>query len=286
MRILIVGCGYVGTALGAQLAKNGHQVFGLNRSPGREQELAALGIKPLSADITKSRELAALPQSYDCVVSCVAAGGGGVDQYRKVYLEGTRNLIRWLAADPPKKFVYTGSTSVYGQNDGSVVTESSPAEPTAETARVLRETEDVLLRAAPEFPAIILRVAGIYGPSRGYWFKQFAAGQATIEGTGKRILNMIHRDDVAGAIVAALKSGRPGEVYNAVDDEPVSQLELFRWLSGKLKRELPPFGPQVPDTRKRGAANKRISNCKLKDELGYKLKYPTFREGFDNVNPK
>ena len=103
-------------------------------------------------------------------MNCVASGGGGAEEYRQVYLQGTRNLIEWLAPQPPKKFVYTSSTSVYGQNDGSLVKENSPTEPLAATAQVLVETERVLLDAArrKEFPAVILRVAGIYGPDRGY----------------------------------------------------------------------------------------------------------------------
>src|SRR5207237_313996 len=134
--------------------------------------------------------------------------------------------------------------SVYGQTDGKVVTESSPAEPSTETAKVLRETEELLLQAAPKFPAVILRVAGIYGPGRGYWFRQYLEGKATISGSGGRILNMIHRDDVAGAIIAALENGRAGEIYNAVDDDPVSQLDFFRWLSVTLGQALPPFAAE------------------------------------------
>ena len=76
---------------------------------------------------------------------------------------------------------------------------------------------------------MILRVAGIYGPGRGHWFKQFLRGEARIEGDGSRCLNMIHRDDLIGCIIAALEHGRPGEIYNAVDNEPVRQL---KFLSG------------------------------------------------------
>ena len=82
-----------------------------------------------------------------------------------------------------------------------------------------------------KFPAVILRVAGIYGPERGHWFRQFLNDEARIEGDGSRWLNMIHRDDVAGCIIAALKNGRAGEIYNAVDDEPVRQIDFFRWLA-------------------------------------------------------
>ena len=283
MRVLIVGCGYVGLPLGADLVKQGHEVFGLRRSPGAEAELRSAGIKPLMGDITKPDQLAQLPASYDWVVNCVSASSGGAEEYREVYLQGMRNLIAWLGAAPPKKFIYTSSTSVYAQNDGSLVKETSLTEPAAETAKVLVETEKALLETARQqkIPAVILRLAGIYGPGRGYWFRQYLKNEARIEGTGARLLNMIHRDDVAGAIIAALKSGRPGEVYNVVDDEPVSQLTFFQWLSGPLGKELPPSVPEDPDAvRKRGVTNKKVSNRRLKMELGYQFKYPTFRQGY------
>jgi nucleoside-diphosphate-sugar epimerase len=283
MRVLIIGCGYVGMPLGAELVKQGHEVFGLRRGAGAEAEFKSAGIKPLTGDITRAEQLVQLPRVYDWVVNCVSASGGGAEEYREIYLQGTRNLIEWLGAAPPKKFVYTSSTSIYGQNDGSLVKESSPTEPAVETGKILVETERVLLAAARErkFPAVILRLAGIYGPDRGYWFKQYLNNEARIEGNGARILNMIHRDDVAGAIIAALKSGRPSEVYNAVDDEPVTQLNFFQWLSGPLGKELPPSVPEDAEAvRKRGVTNKIVSNRRLKMELGYQFKYPTFRQGY------
>jgi len=194
-----------------------------------------------------------------------------------------RNLISWLAASAPKKFVYTSSTSVYGQSDGSVVTEDSPTEPMAETARVLLEAERVLIEAARDrkVPAVVLRLAGIYGPERGYWLKQYLKNEARIEGEGDRILNMIHRDDAVGAIIAALERGQQGEVYNVVDDEPVTQLSVLTWLSERLGRQLPPAVPEdAVEGRKRGVTSKRVSNEKLKRELGYEFRHPTFREGF------
>jgi nucleoside-diphosphate-sugar epimerase len=217
------------------------------------------------------------------VVNCVSSGGGGLEEYRSIYLQGTRNLLEWLGARPPGKFLYTSSTAVYGQDDGSVVDESAPTEPLAATARVLVEAEKVLLEAVPQrgFPAIIARLAGIYGPGRGYWFKQFSSGQARIPDEGGRILNMIHRDDVVGALMAVLEKGRPGQIFNVVDDEPVTQLGCFQWLSGVLGRPLPPPEREGPGTLgKRGLANKRVSNRKLKTEAGYTLKYPTFRQGY------
>jgi nucleoside-diphosphate-sugar epimerase len=282
MRVLIVGCGYVGLPLGAELVRQGHEVFGVRRSASAAGELKAAGIQPLLADITRPDSLRGLPSPFDWVVNCAASGGGGVDDYRRVYLQGTRNLLDWLGATPPKKFVYTSSTSVYGQNDGSVVKETHPTEPATESARVLVDTEAVLLEAARQkrLPAVILRVAGIYGPDRGHWLKQYLNNEARIEGKGDRLLNMIHRDDVVACILAALKSGRPGEVYNAVDDEPVTQFAFFEWLAGTLGKYMPPAAAEDAEARKRGPTNKKVSNRRLKMELGYVFKYPTFRQGY------
>jgi len=149
-------------------------------------------------------------------------------------------------------------------------------------AEILVATEQLLIEQGTRgrIPAVILRVAGIYGPERGYWLKQFLNGDAKIEGTGERIINMVHQQDVAGTIICALERGRASEIYNVVDDEPVSQIEFFRWLAGILRRPLPPLAESSSNQpRKRAATNKRISNRKLKTELGYQFKFPTFREG-------
>ena len=283
MRVLIVGCGYVGLRLGIELVRQGHTVFGLRRSALAEAELKSAGITPLHADITQPDSLKNLPRDFDWVVNCTASGGGGADDYRKIYLEGNRNLIAWLAGSPHKKFVYTSSTSVYAQNDGSTVTEKSPIAPAAETSKVLAETEKLLLTAVVErkFPAVILRVAGIYGPARGHSFKQFLRGDARIEGDGARWLNMIHRDDVIGVIIAALHAAPAGEIFNAADNAPVSQRDFFAWLAAELNRPLPPtVSADAEIWRKRGVTNKRVSNAKLRTELKYKFKFPDFRAGY------
>ena len=283
MRVLIVGCGYVGLPLGKELARQGHAVFGLRRSALAEAEMKTAGITPLHADITQPATLAQLPRDFDWVVNCTASGGGGADDYRKIYLEGNANLVSWLKNSPLKKFIYTSSTSVYAQNDGSVVTEKSPIEPDAETSKVLAETEKLLLAAAQteNFPAVILRVAGIYGPARGHSFKQFLRGEAKIEGDGARWLNMIHRDDVIGVIIAALSSAPAGEIFNAADNTPVSQRDFFAWLAAELNRPMPPtVSADAEIWRKRGVTNKRVSNAKLRAELNYEFKFPDFRAGY------
>lgn len=282
-RVLILGCGYVGLELGRQLAAAGHRVFGARRSAGDDDRVRAAGCLPVVADVTQPQTLSTLPGRFDWVVNTVSSSRGGLDEYRAVYLEGSVNVIRWLSGAPPEAYVYTSSTSVYGQTDGSWVDESSPAEPATDTGRILVEAEQVLLRAAQErgFPARLLRVAGIYGPGRGHLFQQFIRGEPCGTGDPRRWLNMIHRDDVAGALKAVLEYGTNGAIYNAADNEPVTQAAFLDWLAQQLGRPAAPVSTITPTRpRKRGLTNKRVSARRLREEIGWVPRYPTFREGY------
>lgn len=284
MQALIVGCGYVGTALGAELSRQGHSVWGVQRSGATAADLNQAGIIPVIADITKAETLTKLPRQIDWLVNCVSVGKGGAEQYRRVYVEGMRNLLNWLEPGWKGRLVYTSSTGVYGQNDGSIVTESSATEPDSDTGRELLAAEELLLSGVKgrRFSAAVLRLAGIYGPERGYWLRQFLAGHVSLEGAGQRVLNMVHRDDVVGAILAVLMADKPGTIYNVVDNEPVTQFEMFEWLATRLRRHLP-LETSAPTLamRKRVATNKRVSNERLRRELNYAFRYPTFREGYE-----
>jgi len=282
MRVLIVGCGYLGTAAGALLVQSGHEVVGLRRTNEGHDELLAHGIEPVLGDITDPQSLGQLTGTFDAVVNTVSSSRGGADVYRAVYLEGTRTLLEWLRPHPVRRYVYTSSTSVYGQADGSTVDEESPAEPGTETGTVLRATEELLLDAARSgFPAVILRVAGIYGPGRGHLFRQFLDGEARLSGDGHRCMNMIHRDDAATAIVAALERGQGGRIYNCTDDESVTQRHFLEWLSDQLSRPMPGTADEeAPTRKKRGITHKRVSNLRLRSELGWVPRHPTFREGY------
>ena len=291
MRVLIVGCGYVGFPLATELVKRGHVVFGLRRSASLDEDMRIAGIVPLHGDITQPASLKTLPRDFDWVVNCVASGGGGLEEYRQLYLQGMENLTDWLVPSSQRihvavpRIVYTSSTGVYGQNDGSLVDETSPTEPLSGTSKVLVEAEQALLAAGREkyFPAMILRAAGIYGPERGYLLKQFLRGEARIEDSGARMLNMIHRDDLIRVIIAALELGRTGEIYNVVDDSPVSQLDFFKWLAARLGKPLPPvILEDSAAPRKRGLTNKRVSNAKLKTELSIKFQFPDYRVGYSS----
>jgi nucleoside-diphosphate-sugar epimerase len=281
MRILVIGCGYVGIPLGRLLSARGHTVLGLRRSNDADSQLLASGITPIHADITNPADLSRIAPGFDAVINLVSSSKGGIEDYRHVYFEGTRNILRWLSQSPPRVFIYTSSTSVYAQTDGGWVTEESSAEPDSPTSRVLLETEQLLLNAhrTSGFPAIILRPSGIYGPDRGHLFKQFIRSEATLRDDGSAWINMIHVDDLAAAIAHLINHGIPRETYNATDDEPVTQRDFFQWLSAQLNRPMPPSSPPNPN-RKRGITSKRVSNAKLK-ATGFQFTYPTFREGYN-----
>jgi nucleoside-diphosphate-sugar epimerase len=280
MRVLVVGCGYVGLPLALELAGQGHAVTALRRNPAPiSSVLREAAIQTMAADISEPDSLRKVKAEFDIVVDCVASAGGTADDYQQVYFEGMRNLVGWLARSPVTKLIYTSSTSVYGQTDGSWVDERSPAEPQSQTAQILLNTERLLLESAIA-SAIVLRLSGIYGPGRGYWFRQFIEGKAAIEGAGDRVLNMIHRDDVVRAVVAMVQVPKLGGIYNVSDDEPVTQRELLTWFAGETNLPLPQASASEAKQFPRAASSKRICNRKLKKDLGFQLKYPTFREGY------
>ena len=267
MRILVIGCGYVGLPLAQALAQLGHTVHGTRRSA-----FTAEGITTHALDVTDRESFETLPREVDWICYTPSSSRGDATVHRAVFVDGTRNLLDWLG-DTPARLLFTSSTSVYPQTDGHWVDEESPDEPAGGTGANLAEAEELFLNAGRA--ATILRVAGIYGPERGYLFRQFLKDEAILTEGGARWINMIHRDDVVGALLTALDLA-PG-IYNAADDEPVTQLAFFEWLAGQLDKPLPPAGEAT--ARKRTPTNKRVRNTKLK-AAGWQLKFPDFRAGY------
>ncbi|MBL9136872.1 MAG: SDR family oxidoreductase [Verrucomicrobiales bacterium] len=286
MRVLIAGCGYVGIALGTRLLATGHQVAGIRRSTNGAACLREAGIEPWIVDLSAAQQLASLPVDWDWVVHCAAPSESTESAYRATYLESARNLVHRLAAQPPRAFVFTGSTSVYPQEDGSIVTETSETAPSTPLVRVLLETESLLLDAARRgFPARLLRVAGIYGPGRNR-LDSLRRGEVKRSSDPTRFLNFIHRDDLAGAIESVLERGRNGDIYNVSDGHPVREGDLLDALAKALGIATPaPAVPRAngppPEGRGRPLTNKRLDSSKLRRELGWYPSYPTFREGYE-----
>jgi nucleoside-diphosphate-sugar epimerase len=275
-RVLIAGCGYIGQAAADLFHAAGWIVEGWTRSAESAASLSAKPYPVREVDISKPAQLAECGPAaagFDAVVHCVSSSGGDAEMYRKVYLDGARNL---LDAFRRSKLLFTSSTSVYAQRDGSWVTEESDAKPMRETSRVLLETERLVLADS----GVVVRLAGIYGPGRSALLNKFLKGTAIIDPENDRFVNQVHRDDIASALLLLLSREAEGaQIYNVVDDQPTLQSECYRWLAQRLNRPLPPTGRSMQE-RKRGDSNKRVSNTKL-SALGWTPQYPTFADGME-----
>jgi nucleoside-diphosphate-sugar epimerase len=267
-RVLIAGCGFVGVATGELFARDGWEVIGCTHSEESAARLATAPFPVIACDITDRASLAVQTewQSLDAVIHCASSGRGGAEAYRRVYLEGARNLLQTLQ---PRRLLFTSSTSVYAQTDGSWVNQESVAEPDRETGQILRATEELVLAGG----GIVARLAGIYGPGRSVLLRKFFNDDAVIEGDGSRWVNQAHRDDIAAALPQLVRSDARG-IFNVSDNEPLTQRAIYEWLATRFDRPLPPSGPIDPN-RKRGWTNKRVSNERLRG-LGWIPRYPSF----------
>ncbi len=268
-RVLIAGCGYVGAATADLFQAAGWAIEGWTHSQDSAAELASRPYPVRAVDISGND----VTGDFDVVIHCASSGGGGVESYRRVYLEGARNLLEKLR---PHRFVFTSSTSVYAQTDGEWVDETSAAEPAHETGKILRETEEVVRQN----DGVVARLAGIYGPGRSALLRKFLAGEARLDGDGNRFLNQVHRDDIASALILLADVPNDG-IVNVVDDEPITQRAAYEWLAARLGRPLPPAA-ESPGQRKRGASNKRVSNAKLRS-LGWQPRFPNFASGMEGA---
>jgi nucleoside-diphosphate-sugar epimerase len=273
-RILIAGCGYVGEATADLFHSTGWDVEGWVHS---NESAARLSVKPYSIrviDVSQRGDVAERAGAFDAVIHCASSRGGDAEAYREIYLYGARHLLETF---PKAKILFTSSTSVYAQRDGSLVTEESETKPLRETSWTLLEVEKLILQKG----GIVARLAGIYGPRRSALLSKFLKGTATIDPKNDRFVNQVHRDDIASALFLLLnpEAQTSAQIYNVVDDQPLLQSECYRWLAQRLNRPLPPTR-KSEQHRKRGDSNKRVSNTKL-HQLGWTPEYPTFSDAME-----
>lgn len=278
-RILVAGCGYVGTRLARRLVSGGHRVFGLRRRP----EGLPDGVTPVAADVEDPDSLEALPEGLDAFVYAVAPGGRDVARYRATYVRGFRNVRNAARARSPElaRVVLVGSTGVYGHTDGRWVDEDTAPQPADGTARILLEAEDRAREGEP--PAVVLRLGGIYGPGRTRTIRRVLDGDAGCP-EPDRYANRIHRDDAAGALAHVLGLESPHPVYLGVDREPARLRDVLRWIALRAGVK-DPCAEGGRGTRKiRGPRGRRgMSKRCRSDRLvasGYTFRYPTFRDGY------
>lgn len=275
LRILIVGCGYVGCALGQLLASQGHQIWGMRRNT----DALPKAIQPLQADLSGNFESALTTQPWDIVYYTASASGFSESAYQAAYISQVKRLLQALEGleKPPKRFIYTSSTGVYHQQDGSWLDEQSSVAPRSFSSRALLEGEALV--HASNIPGVVVRLAGIYGPGRTRLIDQVVQGKATCVRGRTTLLNLIHRDDCAGILAHLATYPNPASCYLAVDASPVEKDELLQWIAAQLALPAPPVidAADAPPLKRGG--NRRYSNRQIL-ETGYTFKYPSCREGY------
>lgn len=276
-RVVISGCGFLGEAAADLFFALGWEVLGLTATPASATRLVKKPYPVRAQDVSREFSFESPWAGVDALVHCAATGGGDAAAYRSVYQEG---LLNTLSAVKPRRALFTSSTSVYAQTDGSWVDETSPADPPRETGRILRETEEIALASG----GYVLRLSGLYGPGRSHLLQKFLAGEARRENAGDRWINQIHRDDAARAIVHLFQQRTEPGVYNVSDDTPRQRSDLLIQLSQNLGLPLPPLGEADP-TRKRGLTSKRVSNARLRS-TGWMPHYPDFLSALPTLLPR
>ncbi len=273
--VVVAGCGWLGTAIARELVAQGHRVTGIRRNPERAAELALLGIAPLVLDLTHPQAHLALPADTTAIVACQSARSDTAEGYKSAYVLANQTLLRAAARVPLQALVYTGSTGVFGQRDGSEVNEFTEPSPASTTAEVLVEAELALRHAAlAGIPTRIVRLSGLYGPGRWGTLQRIRAGTLALGPGDTAYMNYCHQADAVQVVLGALTRGKDGAIYHGSDAHPPQRCEVVRWLAAQL--EVQP-GESATGT---AGPNRRISSAWTRQTLGLTLRYADFKSGF------
>ena len=284
MRRLIFGCGYLGRRVAAAWNKSGDEVFALTRSEVNAQSLRESGIKPIVGDVTDPSKLTGLPQ-VETVLHAVGFDRNADPTKREVYVNGLRNVLTAIAGRC-ERLIHISSTSVYGQCDGEVIDEESPAEADHESGAICRDAGRLVpdFTAATGTAATILRLSGIYGRGRLLSRVEAIREGLILPGPADSWLNLIHVEDAAQVALAAAATDEANlsPLYLVSDDQPVRRMEYYESLARLVDGPAPEFDPQTTARHTRGLG-KRCRNKKMKSELGVTLWFPTIETGLPDA---
>jgi 2-alkyl-3-oxoalkanoate reductase len=300
MRVLLAGAsGAIGIRLVSQLVDRGHEVIGTSRSPDRAERLHALGAEPIVLDLLDPRAVrtAVFDTKPDAIIHQATALAGLRDfkhfdrsfaQTNRLRTDGTDALLAAAQQARVGRFVAQSfANHRYARQGGPVKAEQDPLDPTP--VPTMRESEAAMAyldRVVTDAGGIALRYGNFYGDPDDGLVQAVRRRSFPIVGDGGGVWSFLHLDDAAAATVLALEGGAAG-IYNVVDDEPAPTRvwlpELARIVGAKPPQRFPRWlarlfagqAPVVMATESRGA-----SNAKAKRELGWTLRYPSWRAGF------
>ncbi len=279
MKLVIFGMGYSAKALVQEMQPVAPgTVIGTTRSEDKAAALSDIGVTPR---IFPGSDLRADLQDATHVLITAGPQDGAdpvLKELRPVF-EDLASRFEWVG--------YLSTTGVYGDHDGGWVDETAPLTPATRRgrARVATEGEWQTLARDHGLPLHIFRLPGIYGPGRGPFAK-------VRNGTARRIIkdgqvfSRIHVEDIAQALMASMDRPRPGAIYNICDDDPAPPQDVLSYAAELLGVDLPPAvrfedAEMTPMARSFYAESKRVDNTRMKQELGVKLRYPTYKAGLD-----
>ena len=299
MRVLVVGAsGAIGTRLVPQLIARGHVVIGTHRSPDHADRIRSQGAEPVQLDLLDQHAVrAAVHKAEPAAIIHQATALTDLRDFKhfdrsfaqtnRLRTEGTDTLLAAARDAGVRRFIAQSfASTLYERQGGPVKTEddpldSHPVKAMRETVAAMRYLDETVRNAG----GVVLRYGGFYGDEDGM-VEAVRRRVFPIVGSGGGMSSFIHLDDAAAATVLALDLDGPA-VFNVVDDEPAPVREwlpvLARTLGAKPPRRVPRWlarlvageAAVVIATESRGA-----SNAKAKRELGWELRYPSWREGF------
>lgn len=309
MKAFVTGAGgYIGTYLVRALLERGHAVRGLVKNPARLRNLTDLGVEAVSGDVRHPESLKGLFEGADVVFHLVGILIGSEKEMFLTNVEGTKNAAEAAFATGVGKFVLASSGTVYGDYGDQVVTEQAECRPSIAYGISKLEAERIVGETAGDaLPHVVCRLGGVYGP-RSQMLMLQSGGRMHVRflGEGENWISPIHVEDAAEALIAAAERGQSGEIYNLVDDEPVRLKEFYGYFAYQLGESeakhiseatarriarIAGFFGRITgktivfnaDFVKMVFSSLRLSNEKMRKELGVALKYPNFRVGIDSI---
>jgi nucleoside-diphosphate-sugar epimerase len=269
MNVLVVGLGYVGSPLAAELARLGHEVLGLRRREAPEPA----GVRVLQGDATAPDTWARVPSEFEQVVVLLSAGERNEAAYERTYLKGARAI---RARFPRARLVWVSSTAVYADDGAGVVTDDTQANASAGTPAVLLAAEGAVRTG----PHLIVRPSGIYGPGRTTLLERLRREEL---GQDERDTwtNRIHQEDLVRCLTFCIERPELSGTLLASDSEPAQLGSMQDWVLARLGGV-----PAVATAAARGSRanaeprrSRRIQPTRLTG-LGFSWQYPSYREGY------